>query len=43
VGEAIEGSSGEAFAAEDFGPVLEREVRGDDEAVPLIGSRDDIE
>ena len=24
VGEAIEGGAGEAFAAEDFGPVLER-------------------
>jgi hypothetical protein len=33
--EAIEGSAGETFAAEEFGPVLEREVRRHDQAIPL--------
>ena len=42
MGQSIESGSGEAFATEDFGPVLKREVRRHDEAVPLVGSRDDV-
>ena len=43
MGQPIQRCSGEPFASEDLCPVLEREVRRHDEAVPLVGSRDDIE
>jgi hypothetical protein len=37
VREAIKGGSGEPFAAEHLGPLLEGEVRGHDQTLPLIG------
>ena len=43
MGEPIERGTGEAFAAEDFGPVLEGQVRGHDQAVPFVGRGDDVE
>lgn len=41
--EPIERGTGEAFAAEDFGPVLKGQVRGHDQAVPFVGRGDDVE
>ncbi len=43
MGEPIERGTGEAFAAEDFGPVFERQVRRHDQAVPFVGGGDDVE
>ena len=43
VGEPVEGCAGEPFGAEHFGPVLERQVGGDDQAGAFVGSTDDIE
>ena len=34
--EAIKGGAGEAFTAEDFGPIFKREIGGHDQAVPFI-------
>ena len=42
VGEPVERGAGQAFAAEDLGPVLERQVRRHDQAVPLIRSGDHV-
>lgn len=41
--QAIQGRTGEPFAAEDFGPVLERQIRSHDQAVPLVRCGDHIE
>ena len=41
--EPIQSRPGEAFAAEDFGPVFERQVGRHDQAVPFVGGGDDIE
>lgn len=43
VGQAIERRSGKPFAAEDLGPVLERQIGRDDRAEPLVDHGDDIE
>ena len=43
MGEAVEGGGGEAFVAEDFGPVLESEVGGEDDTGPFVGMGDHIE
>jgi len=42
VREAVEGGSGEPFAAEYLGPLLEGQVRGDDQALPLVGRAQDV-
>ena len=42
VREAVEGGSSEPFAAEYLGPLLERQVRGDDQTLPLIGRTEDV-
>lgn len=39
----IEGSPREAFAAKHFGPILERQVGGDNQTLPLVGSANDVE
>ncbi len=41
--EPVEGGSGEAFAAEHFGPVLEGQVGGDEKALALISPADHLE
>jgi len=41
--EAIESRSGQVFAAEDFGPVFERQVRGDNDAVSFVRGADHVE
>jgi len=41
--EAVEQRPGEPLRAEHLGPVLEREVSGDDEAHTLVGAADDLE
>ena len=41
--ESIEGRSGESFAAEDFGPVLKRQVRCHDEALAFVRRADHVE
>jgi hypothetical protein len=43
MGQPIKCGSGEAFAAEHLGPVLERQVGGHDQALSLIDGADDIE
>ena len=43
MGEAVEHGAGEAFVAEDLGPVLEGQVGGDDEALAFVGAADDFE
>src|SRR5439155_23733336 len=43
MGEAIEGSAGEPFGSEDFGPGFEGQVGGDDEAGAFVGGGDDVE
>ena len=43
VGQAVESGSGQSFAAEHFGPVFERQVRRDDDAVAFVRGADDIE
>ena len=43
MGQAIESRSGQAFAAEDFGPVFERQVRGDNDAVSFVRRADHVE
>ena len=42
VREAVEGGSGEPFAAEHLGPLLEGQIRGHDQALPLIGRAHDV-
>ena len=37
VRKAIECRSGESFAAEHLGPLLEGQIRGQDQALPLVG------
>ena len=41
--EAVESGSGQSFAAENFGPVFEGQVRRDDDAVAFVRGADDIE
>ena len=43
VGKPVQGRPGQAFAAEYLRPVLERQVGGRDQAVPLVGGGDHIE
>ena len=43
VRESVEGGSGERFTPQNFRPVLERQIRGDDEAVPLVRRGDHVE
>ena len=43
VGEAVQRRSREPFAAQHLGPVLERQVRGHDQAVALVGRGDHVE
>jgi hypothetical protein len=40
--EAVEGGSGEPFAAEHLGPLIEGQVRGDDQALPLVGGAQNV-
>ena len=42
VREAIEGGSGEPFAAEHLGPLLEGQVRRHDQTLPLIGRAEHV-
>ena len=39
----IEGRSGQPFAAENLGPVLEWQIGGHDQAVALVGCGDHVE
>ena len=43
VGESVQGGSRQPFAAEDFGPVLERQVGRHDQAVALVCRGDHVE
>ena len=43
VSEPIQQRPGEPFGAKDLGPFLEGQVRGQHEAVMLIGPADDLE
>lgn len=43
MGQAVESGSGQPFAAENFGPVFERQVRRDNDAVAFVRGADDIE
>jgi len=43
MGEPVEGRAGEPLAPQDLGPVLERQVGGDDETVAFVGRVDDVE
>src|SRR5580765_8761351 len=43
VGEPVECGPGESFVAEDFGPVFEAEVGGEDDTGPFVGGGDDVE
>ena len=43
MGEAIQDGARQAFVVEDLVPLLERQVRGDDDACPLVGLTDHIE
>lgn len=43
VGESVESSTGEPVASDHFGPVLEWEVGGDDNAVAFVSGRDHFE
>ena len=43
MGEPVQPGSGQAFGAEDFGPLFKGQVRGDQEADTLIGTADHIE
>ena len=42
VREPVQRRSREPFAAQDFGPVLEGQVRCHDQAVAFVGRRDDV-
>ena len=37
MGEAIQRRAGDLLAAQDLGPVLERQVRGDDQTMSFVG------
>jgi len=39
----IEYGAGQPFVIEDFGPLLERQVRGDDDTGPLVRLADHVE
>ena len=41
--QAIQSGSGQTFAAQDFGPVFERQVRGNNDAVPFVRGADHVE
>ncbi len=41
--QSVECGGDESFASQDFGPVLEGKIRGDDHALALVGRADDIE
>ena len=41
--QSVECGDGESFASQDFRPVLEGKIRGDDHALALVGRADDIE
>ncbi len=43
MGESIEHGTGQTFVVEDLGPLLERQVRRNNDAGPLIGLADDVE
>ena len=43
MGEPVERRAGEPLAPQDLGPVLERQIGGDDETVALVGRADDVE
>ncbi len=43
VREPVEGGAGESFGSEDFGPGLEGQVGGDDQAGAFIRGGDDVE
>jgi len=43
VGESVQEGAGEPFRAEDLGPLVEGEVGGDDEALPLVGPANHLE
>ena len=43
MGEPVQGGPGQPLAAQDLRPVLERQVRGDDQTGPFVGRADDVE
>ncbi len=43
VRQAVEERAGEAFGAEDFGPLVERQVRSDQDRAALIALAEDLE
>ena len=43
VGQSVEQGPGHPFVAQDFGPLLEGQVAGEDEALAFVGATDDIE
>lgn len=43
VGQAVQRGAGESLVAEDFGPVLERQVGGQDDAGPFVRGGNDVE
>ena len=42
MGKSVKQSSGKAFISEYLSPVRERQIRGDDETLPLISPTDDF-
>ena len=43
MGQAIQSGPGQTFAAQDFGPVFERQVRGNNDAVAFVRGADHVE
>ena len=43
VGEPVQQRSGEAFRAEDFGPLVERQIGGHQDGAPLVALGEDLE
>jgi hypothetical protein len=43
MGETIQDCAGQSLAAEHLRPLAERQVRGHDQALPLVGRADDVE
>lgn len=43
MGQAVEDGPGEALGAEDLGPLVEGQVRGDDDRTAFVALRDDLE
>ena len=43
VREAVEGRPGQPLAPKHLGPLLERQVRGHDQALPRVGRAQDVE